>query len=91
MAQVRLRYWAALRAAAGTSSQVVEAETLAQALGAARAAHAGSPRFAAVLDICSVVVDGTPAGARDHAGIALRDGSVVELLPPFAGGSGATP
>ncbi|TDE01453.1 MoaD/ThiS family protein [Jiangella asiatica] len=86
MAQVRLRYWAALRAAAGTSSQVVEADTLAQALAAVRAAHAGSPRFGAVLDICSVVVDGTPAGSRDPATVVLHEGSAVELLPPFAGG-----
>lgn len=87
MAKVTLRYWAALRSAAGMSEQVFDADTLAEALGEARASHAGEPRFGAVLDICAVVVDGTPAGSRDHATIALHDGSTVELLPPFAGGS----
>lgn len=86
MAKVTLRYWAALRAAAGIPEEVVDAGTLAEALTAARSAHRDSPRFAAVLDICAVVVDGTPAGSRDHADIVLRDGSAVELLPPFAGG-----
>lgn len=86
MAKVTLRYWAAIRAAAGIPEEVVEADTLADALAEARAVHADSPRFAAVLDICAVVVDGTPAGSRDRSAIALHDGSAVELLPPFAGG-----
>ncbi len=81
-----LRYWASLRAAAGRSEDVLDAATVADALAAARAAHADSPRFGAVLDVCSVVVDGTPAGLRNRAEIRLVDGSVVELLPPFAGG-----
>lgn len=90
MAHVTLRYWAALRAAAGMSEQAVDADTLAAALDSARARHAAGSRFAAVLGICAVVVDGTPAGTRDHASIPLHDGSVVELLPPFAGGAGGT-
>lgn len=87
MAKVTLRYWAAIRAAAGIPEEVVDAATLAEALAAARSAHRESPRFAAVLDICAVVVDGTPAGSRDPAAIVLHDGSAIELLPPFAGGS----
>nr|WP_233507539.1 MoaD/ThiS family protein [Jiangella anatolica] len=85
-----VRYWAALRAAAGIPEEVVDAGTLAEALAAARTAHRESPRFGAVLDICAVVVDGTPAGARDPATVALHDGSAIELLPPFAGGSNPT-
>ncbi|MGH8825035.1 MAG: MoaD/ThiS family protein [Jiangellaceae bacterium] len=81
-----LRYWASLRAAAGSTEESVEADTLADALAAARARHADAPRFAAVLSVCSAVVDGAPAGLRDQAQIGLTDGSVVELLPPFAGG-----
>lgn len=87
MARVTVRYWAALRAAAGTTEEIVEAESLAQALDAARELHGADSRFTAVLDICAVVVDGTPAGSRDRAEILVRDGSVIELLPPFAGGS----
>ena len=86
MPRVNLRYWASLRAAAGTTEEVVDADTLADALTSARRLHIGQPRFAAVLGICSVIVDGTPVGNRDHAAIRLGDGSVVELLPPFAGG-----
>lgn len=86
MARVTLRYWAALRSAAGVAEQVVEADTLATALADVRSAYGADSRFAAVLGICAVVVDETPAGSRRHDEIVLRDGSVVELLPPFAGG-----
>jgi sulfur-carrier protein len=83
---VTLRYWASLRAAAGKTDEVVDAVTLAGALETARRRNAAQPRFAAVLDMCSVIVDGSPTGRRDRAAITLEDGSVVELLPPFAGG-----
>jgi sulfur-carrier protein len=36
--------------------------------------------------VCSAVVDGAPVGLRDQAELVLTEGSVVELLPPFAGG-----
>ncbi|SDU11283.1 MoaD/ThiS family protein [Jiangella alkaliphila] len=91
MAKVTLRYWAAIRAAAGIPAEVVDAGTLAEALAEARSAHRDSPRFAAVLDICAVVVDGTPAGSRDPATVVLREGAAIELLPPFAGGSSPLP
>jgi molybdopterin converting factor small subunit len=86
MATVTLRYWAALRAAAGESEQQVEATTLADALQIAKAAHGATPRFTSVLGICAIVVDETPVGSLDHAGVRLADGAVVDLLPPFAGG-----
>ncbi|HEX6233508.1 MAG TPA: MoaD/ThiS family protein [Jiangellaceae bacterium] len=85
-AGVTLRYWASLRAAAGITEETVAAGTLAAALAEARSRHADSPRFEAVLGICSVIVDGTPVGRRDHREVSVGDGSVVELLPPFAGG-----
>ena len=91
MAQVTLRYWAAMRAAAGTTGEVVDATTLAEALDTVRAAHGADSRFAAVMDICAIVVDGTPAGKGDRTLVPVRDGSVVELLPPFAGGSSSRP
>jgi molybdopterin synthase sulfur carrier subunit len=86
MPQVTLRYWASLRAAAGKTEDHVDARTVDEALASAKRLNAAEPRFTAVLDMCSVVVDGDPAGRRDRAAISLRDGSVVELLPPFAGG-----
>jgi molybdopterin converting factor small subunit len=79
-----LRYWAAARAAAGTSSDEVAAGTLAAALDDARDRH--GERLAAVLAVCAFVVDGEPVGARDHAAVALQPGTQVDVLPPFAGG-----
>lgn len=86
MTKVTLRYWAALRAAAGVAEETFDAATLGDALRAARARHGMDSRFAAVLDICTAIVDETPAGRGDPARTALAEGSVVELLPPFAGG-----
>lgn len=85
MAQGTLRYWAAAKAAAGTAEEAYAAETLADALDDARARHPDA-RFAEVLARCSFLVDGDPVGGRAHASVALRDGGVVEVLPPFAGG-----
>lgn len=91
MARGTLRYWAAARAAAGVAEEPYDAATLGEALDAARARHSGSPRFAEVLDRCSFLVDGQPVGKRDPGLIPLVEGSTVEVLPPFAGGSGAGP
>lgn len=79
-----LRYWAAARAAAGVAEETTSAPTLAAALEEARTRH--DDRFATVLGRCSFVVDGDPVGGRDHAGIALTDARLVDVLPPFAGG-----
>ena len=79
-----LRYWAAARAAAGVPSEPTSAATLAEALLLARSVR--DDRFAQVLQVCSFVVDGDPVGARDHAEVALTDGGLVDVLPPFAGG-----
>ena len=87
--QVRLRYWAAARAAAGGEPAVVEI-TGAVALEAlterAKALHASTARFAAVLDTCSVLVGDTPVGSRAPGTVRVEPGQTVEFLPPFAGG-----
>ena len=80
----RLRYWAAAKEAAGVAEESVQAATLAEALGAARAGH--DERFATVLARCSFVVDGDPVGGRDHGRVGVRPDSLVDVLPPFAGG-----
>lgn len=79
-----LRYWAGARAAAGTSSEDVDAATLAAALAVARASR--GQRFAEVLTVCSFLVDGDPVGARDAASVSLQGVLAVDVLPPFAGG-----
>lgn len=85
-AQVTVRYWAAARAAAGREFDVVEAATLADALGAVRTVHRDDGRFARVVGVCSVLLGEKPVGTRDAASVRLHDGDVIELLPPFAGG-----
>jgi len=80
-----IRYWAAAKAAAGVAEESYAADSLAEALSAARAAH--GDRLGAILDRCSFVVDGAPAGTGSHSRVALSDGGTVEVLPPFAGGS----
>ena len=79
-----LRYFAAAKAAAGVGSEELAGGTLAAVLDAARSGH--DDRFTTVLGRCSFVVDGDPVGGRDHAQVAVRPDSLVDVLPPFAGG-----
>ena len=81
---VTVRYFAAVKAAAGTSEDEVEAATLDEAFQQVRRGR--DARFAQVLEGCSYLVDGDPVGTRDPHDVALGAGSVVECLPPFAGG-----
>ena len=59
--------------------------TLADLLSRVRDRHAGGT-LPGVLPRCSYLVDEVSPGAGDHEAVALSDGSVVEVLPPFAGG-----
>jgi sulfur-carrier protein len=98
MAVVTLRYWAAAKEAAGIAEEAVSAGTLAEALAAASGDDGpGGPagadqrdernaRLRAILGRSSFLVDGTPVGTRAPEGVVLGDGSVIEVLPPFAGG-----
>jgi molybdopterin synthase sulfur carrier subunit len=87
MAIVTLRYWAAARDAAGVSEEQVTAETLAGALAAARGSETGrSTRLRAVLSRSSYLIDGSPVGTRPPESVMLDERSVIEVLPPFAGG-----
>lgn len=90
MAMVTVRYWAAARQAAGVAEETLRADTLADLLAAAAAAAAARPVAAAalpaVLARSSFLIDGTQAGGRAPESVPLREGAVVEVLPPFAGG-----
>jgi sulfur-carrier protein len=79
-----LRYWAAIRAAAGVAEETYDAATLGEAVAAARTRH--NELFGRILERCSFVVDEAPVGGRDHTKVELSDGGIVEVLPPFAGG-----
>jgi sulfur-carrier protein len=86
MSPVRLRYWAAARSAAGVAEEDFDAvATLADLRVAAAARHPGTG-LDRVLGVCSFLVDERPAGTRDPAAVSLADVTVVEALPPFAGG-----
>ena len=79
-----VRYWAALKQAAGCAQDQVGATTLAAALAEVRSRH--DQRFGEVLDRCSVLVDGAQVAGRDPATVPLTPGAEVDCLPPFAGG-----
>jgi molybdopterin converting factor small subunit len=83
---VRVRYWAAARAAAGRDTDEVTGETLAEVLDAVRSLHADKAKFAQVVGVCSVLVGERPVGSRDPETVRIGAGETVELLPPFAGG-----
>jgi molybdopterin synthase sulfur carrier subunit len=89
IATVTVRYWASIRSAAGIDSEQVpgrpEGITLAELLSEIAGLHP-EQRFRDQLRICSVLIGSEPVGARDPHGIRLPPGTVVEFLPPFAGG-----
>ena len=78
---VTVRYFAGARAAAGVDTETREAGSLDELVGQIVAAH--GERLERVLTACSFLVDGT--STRDRA-LQLSPGSVVDVLPPFAGG-----
>jgi molybdopterin synthase sulfur carrier subunit len=85
MATVTMRYWAAAKDAAGVAEQRITADTLAAALAkAAETDNAGLLRD--VLARSSFLIDGDPVGRRAAECVPLREGNVIEVLPPFAGG-----
>ncbi len=79
---VRVRLFAALRDAAGTSETTVEADRLSSLLDLLCVRY-GEP-FASRLSHASVLVAGEPV-SRD-ADLSLAGGEEVVLLPPFSGG-----
>ncbi|WP_296194886.1 MoaD/ThiS family protein [uncultured Microbacterium sp.] len=75
----RVRFFAAAEEFAGTAEQHRDEATL----GALRAALASEhPRLGSILPRCAVLVD----GARTDDTHALTPHSLVDVLPPFAGG-----
>ena len=81
---VEVRYFAAARAAAGVETERVDVPpgtTVDVLLKTVRAAHPDA--LARVLDRCSFLLDEVAVRDRDTP---LRDGAVLDVLPPFAGG-----
>jgi molybdopterin synthase sulfur carrier subunit len=78
---VTVRYFAGARAASGVDTEAREAATLDDLVGQIVAEH--GEKLERVLTACSFLVDGTSTRDRTSA---LSPGSVVDVLPPFAGG-----
>ena len=78
---VTVRYWAGARAAAGREEEAVGAGTVGELL----TVLGDRPSLARVLAAASLLVDGE-AVRRDDTDRELATGSVVDVLPPFAGG-----
>ena len=78
MATVRVRFWAGARRAAGHAEETLDATDV----GELRAVLAARPGLAKIVAAASFLVDEVKASDAS----VLRDGSVVDVLPPFAGG-----
>jgi len=81
MARVVVRYFAAARAAAGVTEDVVEAESVRACLSAVEAKR--GPELQRVMKACTFLVDGTQAHDLDRP---LFGTVAIDVLPPFAGG-----
>jgi molybdopterin converting factor small subunit len=68
------------------AEEILDGGTLAEVLAAVLARHPAASGLEGVLARSSFLVDGEQAGARPPASVTLRDGAVIEVLPPFAGG-----
>jgi sulfur-carrier protein len=85
---VLVRYWAGARAAAGTAEDTfdVDGELSLSALVARVLERHPDERMARTVAVCSVLVGDRPVRSQDPDTVVIAPGSVVELLPPFAGG-----
>lgn len=77
---VTVRYWAGARAAAGVDEDVLAGcATVREAIAAATLLR---PALSAVAAVSTLLLD----GRATHRDAVLPPGSVLEVLPPFAGG-----
>lgn len=79
----RVRYWAGARALARTAVQVIDGDTLAAVLSEVRRIH--GVEMARLLDRSVVIIDGVQAAAG--ADQVVHPDTVIEILPPYAGGA----
>ena len=85
---IRIRYWAAARAAAGVAEEEVRVEGpvhLGELVRELLTRH-GDSRLRDVIASCSVLLGEQPVGSRDPDEVMVAPGTSVEFLPPFAGG-----
>lgn len=78
LGRATVRFWAGARRAAGQAEQPTDATSIAEV----RAELSKRPELAAIVEASAFLVDGVQAGDLTVIGA----GSVVDVLPPFAGG-----
>jgi len=84
---IRVRYWAAARAAAGVGEdEVTVPGPVSLADLRAEVVDRHGSRLGDVVAVCSVLVGDRPVSSGDPAQVVVRPGETVEFLPPFAGG-----
>lgn len=83
LANITVRYFAAAAAAAGRQEETVELPVGASFDDLTRHLAARGPELERVLARCSFLYDGVAVRDRSHR---PESGSVVDVLPPFAGG-----
>jgi len=83
MTTVSLRYFAAVREAAGVEKEERKASSVAAALEQASAEYGAE--FARLIGISSLLLDGVALPA-ETAKAQLEADAKVDVLPPFAGG-----
>ena len=76
-----VRYFAGARAAAGTSSETVDAGSVKELVDLLEQKH--GEKLTTLLGACSFLVDGL---ACREPSTALTPDTTVDVLPPFAGG-----
>jgi molybdopterin synthase sulfur carrier subunit len=77
-----VHFFAAARAAVGTSALQVGGETLAEICDAIEMDH---PSFAKVRPQCSYLIDAVAVHGDPHQ-VTVPAGARIDVLPPFAGG-----
>ena len=82
-AEVTIRYWASARAAAGCDIESLTGHRVGDVLEAAAAAHAG---LGVVLRVSTILLDGRSVTAAQPLPEPLSASTILEVLPPFAGG-----
>jgi molybdopterin converting factor small subunit len=88
MTSVTVHYWAAARQAAGCVSEELSGDTLADVIEQAGGRH--GEELTRLLGICSYIVGDRPVKREAASSVELQEGMTVEVLPPFAGGSGVS-
>jgi molybdopterin converting factor small subunit len=81
--RVTVRYFAAAQAAAGVDTETLTVAPGTTVAGLVDSLSGRGHRLATVLKRCSYLCDGIAVRHRDAA---LRSGTMIDVLPPFAGG-----